>query len=167
MTWDLGPKDVLRKSQNWSGFPKNKGDNPLKWYLIKKLSTANRIFTHLSDIGIVSVKTNCWIFLIESNFKKIRSYEDIWPASLLKIKTKILGVDPELWQHAISRPKIANLPKRRVLSNHKYRIYVPFSPLHWAKFLKKSLEQIQSYKNMSFWAPEWPNCPELRLFQDH
>lgn len=79
MTWDLGPKDVLRKSQNWSGFPKNKGDNPLKWYLIKKLSTANRIFTHLSDIGIVSVKTNCWIFLIESNFKKIfRENPKLW-----------------------------------------------------------------------------------------
>lgn len=85
MTWDLGPKDVLRKSQNWSGFLKNKGDNLLKRLLIKKLSTANRIFTHLSDIGFVSVKTikwfctNCWIFLIESNFKKIfRANSKLW-----------------------------------------------------------------------------------------
>ena len=71
----------------------------------------------------------------------------------------------KLWLCVIFGPKMANLLKRRVfLEKLLIQFWCNSWPVSLHRILKKSLEQIQSYENMSFWLLKWPNRHEWENF---
>ena len=77
---------------------------------------------------------------------------------------KIFRVDPELWGHAISRPKMAHLPQMRIFFRKTINI-IPmyFLALFTVQKFKMILRLSESYKDEPFLGPKSPICPQMRF----
>ena len=81
---------------------------------------------------------------------------------------KIRTVDPELWGCAIFGPKMVHLPQIIFfLGKLLISFYLPISPFHLAKFLKKFFLRIHSYKDVQLWGPKWPISRNENSFSEN
>ena len=77
---------------------------------------------------------------------------------------KILRVDPELWGHAISRPKMAHLPQMRIF----FRKTINIIPMYFLALFNVQKFKIiprlgESYNDEPFLGPKSPICPQMRF----
>ena len=77
---------------------------------------------------------------------------------------KIIRADPELWQCAIFRPKMAHLFWTNFLVQTIIIIFIYLLALFTVQNLKKFLQQIQNYEDAPFLSPKWSICPKQKLF---
>ena len=74
---------------------------------------------------------------------------------------KILRADPELWQCAIFRPKMAHLSWTKIFRYKPLLLSSTYWPFHCQKFKKI---QIQSYEDAPFLGSKWSICPKQFFF---
>ena len=67
-------------------------------------------------------------------------------------------MDPELWR-VMNGPKIVHLPKQDFFKKTSNIVLIYFLAPFIIHNLKISLEWMQTYADVSFWGPKWPNRP--------
>ena len=67
-------------------------------------------------------------------------------------------MDPKLWR-VMTGPKIADLPKQDFFKKTSNIVLIYFLAPFIIHNLKISLEWMQTYADVSFWGPKWPNRP--------
>ena len=90
-----------------------------------------------------------------------------WPFSLCKIQENFLQRIQNYEDVPFWGPKWSICLKQNFFwkKKIKYHFYLPIDPFQMHKIFKKFLQRIQSYEDVPFWGPKWPNCANENFFQ--